>query len=129
MSDGYELLRAFRQAPASQLSEPVLGYYIVDVIFAGSAYSPCRERRSDFAYSTVLCRGRESYEALSSFGLAGTSDLIYLPAGAGHLFCSDRFGTDLSPEIHFYGCIYGDHIVVFADDIRVVYIVNRQYLY
>ena len=37
-------------------------------------------------------------------------------------------GADLAPKVHLQGGVDGDHIVVLADDLRVVHIVHRQQL-
>ena len=39
---------------------------------------------------------------------------------------SDGLCTDLPPQIHLNGSVDGDHIVVSADDVRVIHIVNGQ---
>ena len=42
------------------------------------------------------------------------------------MLCADGFSTDLAEEIDLNGCIYGYHVIVLADDLGIVYIVNRQ---
>ena len=45
------------------------------------------------------------------------------------MLCADRFRADLAEEIDLNGRVYGDHIVVLADDVGVVDVVDGQYLH
>lgn len=48
------------------------------------------------------------------------------PPEPAHVLCADGFSTDLAEEIDLDGCVYGYHVIVLADDLGIVHIVNGQ---
>lgn len=124
----YELLRPLTEAAASEMGNAVLGDDIIDIVLAGGADGTRGQDGLYLAYGAALCGGGKCNKALAALGLAGSSYIVYLTAGAGHMLCADAFGTDLTEEVDLKCRIDGYHIVVLADDIGVVDILNREYL-
>ena len=104
----------------------ILGDDIVHVVLARRAHRPGRECGLDLADRASLCRRGEGDKALAALRLGRAADIIDLPAGAGHVLCADALGTDLPPEVDLQRCVDRDHVVVPADDVRVVDIVHRH---
>ena len=126
MRDGDELAGTLTEAAAAQVRHAVLGDNIIDVVLARRDDGARREDGLDLADRAALGRGGEGNEALAAAGLAGAADVVDLAAGAGHMLRADRLGTDLTEEVDLDRRVDGDHVVVLADDIRVVDIVDRQ---
>ena len=126
MGNSNELASALAEASAAHMGNAVLGDDVVNIVFRGRADCARSEDGLDLAYSTALCGRGERNKALAALGLACAADEVDLAAGAGHVLCADGFSTDLAEEIDLDGCIYGYHVIVLADDLGIVYIVNGQ---
>ena len=128
MCDGDKLLCSLTEASAAQVGDAVLGDNVVNIVLTCGADCARSEDGLDLAYRAALCGGGEGDEALAALGLACASDIVDLAARAGHMLGTDRLCADLAEEVDLESRIDGDHIVILADDGRVVYIVNRQHL-
>ena len=126
MGDSNELAGALAEASAAHMGNAVLGDDVVNIVLRGRADCARSEDGLDLAYRAALCGRGERNEALAALGLACAADEVDLAAGAGHVLCADGFSTDLAEEIDLDGCVYGYHVIVLADDLGVVYIVNGQ---
>ena len=60
-------------------------------------------------------------------GARGKAD--WLNNRAGHVLRADRLGADLAEEVDLDRRVDGDHVVVLADDVRVVDVFDRQDLH
>ena len=124
--DGDELAGTGAEALAAQMRNAVLGNDVVHIVLAGCDDSAGCQNGLDLADRAALGRGRERDEALAALGLACAAHIVDLAAGAGHVLRTDRFRAHLSEQIDLQRRIDGDHIVVLADDVRVVDVVHRQ---
>lgn len=57
--------------------------------------------------------GRECQDGVAAPGTAGAICKAEIAAGAGDLFRSNGFGTDLAGEVHLYQCVDGDQASCF----------------
>ena len=126
MGNGNELLCAARKALAAEMGNAIFCDDIVHIIFAGCDNRAFGQAGFDLADCTALRGGFKGNKALTSPALAGSADVIDLAAGAREMPAADGLGADLTPEIYLDGSVDRDHIVVSADDIRIVHIVNGE---
>ena len=126
MRDGDELARTACQALTAQVRHAVLGDDVVDVVLARRADGAGRERGLDLADRAALGGGGKGDEALAALRLRRAAHIVDLAAGAGHVLRADALGADLAPEVDLQRGVDGDHVVVPADDRRVVHIVHRE---
>ena len=129
MSDGDELTGSLAEAASAQMRNAVLGDDVVNVVLRGGADCAGGKDGLNFAYRAALCGRGEGDEALAAPGLACAAHEVDLAAGAGHVLGADRFRADLTEEVDLDGRVDGDHVVVLADDVGVVDVVDGQYLH
>ena len=123
VSNGDELAGAGAERFTSKVGNAVLCDDIVNIIFAGSYNCTGLEDRFDAAYSAVFGGRGECDKALAALGKGSAAYIVNLAAGTGHVLGSDAFSADLTPNIALQRGVDGNHIVILADDCRVVYIV------
>ena len=124
--NGDQLAGTLAEAAAAQMRHAVLGDDVVHIVLARRDDGARGEDGLDLADRAALGRGREGDEALTAAGLAGAADIVDLAAGAGHVLRADRLGADLAEEVDLDRRVDGDHVVVLADDVRVVDVFDRQ---
>ena len=82
--------------------------------------------RHDARDGAALGRGRQGDDGLAAARLGRAAVEIHLPADAGEKFRADGIGADLAGEVNFQRGVDGHHLVLLADDGRVVDVFGRM---
>ena len=126
MGDSDELTSAGRKGLAAKMCNTVFCDDVVNIVFAGGDDSSGFKDGLDAADGSVLCGGCESNKALAALGLGCAADIVDLAACTGHVLCANALCANLTPNVALESGIYGDHISVLADNVRIIDVVNGK---
>ena len=125
VGDGDQRQRPFLHALAVQVGDAVLGDDVVHVAARGDHAGAGREARHDARDRAVLGRRGQGDDRLAARRAGRAAVEVDLPADAGVESRAERVGADLAGEVDLQRGVDRHHLVLLADDERVVDVLGR----